>query len=104
MVSDLTLGLDDRGRQVRVHAGDRIMLRLPENPTTGYRWSGEIPAFLTVERDENEPGSAPGAAGHRVMKLLATGSGRAELSLAMGRAWEPGEPAADRFSLTVEVV
>lgn len=103
-MSDLALGPEDRGRQVSVRAGDRIVLRLPENPTTGYRWTGEIPVFLRVTRDANEPGFAPGAAGFRVLELVAEEPGRAEVSLACGRAWEPTEPATDHFSMLVEVV
>jgi predicted secreted protein len=102
-VSELALGVDDRGREVSVHAGDRIVLRLPENPTTGYRWAGEIPGFLRVARDENEHGVAPGSAGYRVMELVATGPGRAELALACARAWAPESPNVERFSVTVEV-
>lgn len=99
----LTLGPADRGRQVAVHTGDRIVLRLPENPTTGYRWAGDIPAFLSPIRDDNEAGAAPGAAGVRVLEFVAAAPGRAELSLGCTRAWDPSAPATDRFSVSITV-
>lgn len=102
-MNDLTLGPDDRGRRVSVQAGERIVLRLPENPTTGYRWGGDLPVFLRLVRDENEAGDAPGAGGVRVMELVADSPGRAEVSLACARAWTADLPATDHFRVTIEV-
>jgi inhibitor of cysteine peptidase len=102
-VSVVHLGPDDRGREVTVAAGDRLVLRLPENPTTGFRWTWEAPNTIQVTRDENEPGSAPGAAGVRVLELIAVEPGRAALELSCRRAWDPNVPPTDRFELTVEV-
>ncbi len=37
----LTLTADDNGRTISGRAGDRIAIRLNENPTTGYVWTVE---------------------------------------------------------------
>jgi inhibitor of cysteine peptidase len=79
------------------------VLRLPENPTTGYRWAGDPPAFLSLTRDDNAPGDAPGAAGVRVLEFVAAAPGRGELTLACTRAWDPAAPAMERFNVTIVV-
>lgn len=97
------VGLEDRGREVTVATGDRLVLRLPENPTTGYLWTWEETGALQLTRDETEPGTAPGAAGIRVLEVIATESGRAVLALTCRRAWDLTQPPSDHFELTVEV-
>jgi predicted secreted protein len=104
-MSARVLGLKDRDEVITVLVGDGILLRLPENPSTGYRWAGEIPDFLRLTRDENERhGTAPGAGGLRTMELVAVAPGRATLNFACGQAWEPTAPPTDRFSVTIDVV
>jgi inhibitor of cysteine peptidase len=102
-VSDLSLGHEDRGRKVSVLTGDRILLRLPENPTTGFRWAGPIPDFLTTLRDDNESGAGPGAAGVRVIEFIAAAAGSAELTLRCSREWDLAATPIDQFSVSVEV-
>jgi inhibitor of cysteine peptidase len=103
-VSDLLLGLEDGGREVSVRAGDRILLRLPENPTTGYRWQGSFPEGLRLEEDRDLPGAlVPGAAGVREFRLAPARPGRYELALARTQAWEGPAAADERFRLTVRV-
>ena len=102
-MSKLSLGPEDHGREISIQVGDRILLRLPENPTTGFRWTADIPEFLSLIRDTNEPGDAPGAAGYRVLEFVASALGRTDLSLACSQAWEPTVPPTERFSVTVAV-
>jgi inhibitor of cysteine peptidase len=97
------LGPDDAGREVTVATGDRLVLRLPENPTTGYLWTWEDTGALEVTRDETEAGTAPGAGGTRVLEVTAVEPGRAALELTSRRAWDLTTPPNDRFVLTVEV-
>lgn len=102
-MTEYSLGPADRDNEVPVRTGDRILLRLPENPTTGYRWSGQIPGFLRLVRDSNETGEAPGAGGVRVLEFEAVAPGRAELRLALAREWEAAGSETDRYLVTVEV-
>jgi inhibitor of cysteine peptidase len=103
-MSKLCLGPADSGREVTLKLGDRVLIRLPENPSTGYRWAVDVPDVLNLTRDENEPGEAPGAAGFRVFEFMADALGRAAIDLGCGRAWEPAAPPIDRFHVTLEVI
>lgn len=92
------------GASVNAVAADRIIIKLPENGTTGYQWTiAEIGEPLAVESNEfTLPGQAsPGAAGERVVVIRPRGSGRARVALDLRRAWEP-EPI-DHFELNVDV-
>jgi inhibitor of cysteine peptidase len=103
-VSDLTLGLQDGGREVPVRVGDRVLLQLPENPTTGYRWQGSFPDGLRVEADRNLQGEpVPGAAGLRVFTVKVDRPGDYPLSLARFQAWEGAASADERFTVTLRV-
>lgn len=94
------------GAQVTVNTGDRVVIRVEENATTGYQWSlvGE-PAPLQLETSELVPAAdlAPGAAGERRVVLRARGGGRATVVLELRRAWEAGAPPARSFGVEVTV-
>ncbi|MEJ2502745.1 MAG: protease inhibitor I42 family protein [Gemmatimonadota bacterium] len=100
-MTEHTLGMSDRGREVPVRTGDRIRLRLPENPTTGYRWSGDFPDLLRLVNDTNDAGGAPGAAGHRVFELDVVAAGRADVRLVHRREWEEVDEGTDSFVVTI---
>lgn len=82
---------------VEADVGDEVVLRLPENATTGYVWSvGSMGGGLTLVADTMVPGGeAPGAAGARVMRMRVVGTSGTEVVLRLGRPWEP-EPAEER--------
>jgi predicted secreted protein len=80
---------------------DEVVLRLAENPTTGYRWvvtqSGT--GQLDVLEDRYGPGAAsaaPGAGGERVVRLVARRPGDVRLEAVLARAWESGQAPMDR--------
>lgn len=92
------------GEQVEAAEGDRIVLRIPENATTGYRWVvSELPEPLELAADEFvPPGTAqPGAGGERRVELVARGPGQGRVVLTLERPWE--HEAADRFEALVTV-
>ena len=83
-----------------MHVGDELVVSLPENPTTGYRWQLDSPgSFLAVEDDAFAlPGRAGiGAAGTRLLTLRVTAAGRASLHLALRRDWEKDKPPIQDF-------
>jgi tellurite resistance protein TerC len=92
------------GSTVSVSRSDRIVVRLPENASTGYQWS-IVSLGDSLEIESNEMGlpgrGAPGAAGERVLLLRPIKSGRAQVSLQLKREREP--EAIDRFELEVNV-
>jgi inhibitor of cysteine peptidase len=84
--------------------GDAVVVRLPENPTTGYRWQFDAAVGLTVSGESFSPGSAaPGAAGERALRLVAAAPGTYLFTAALRRPWETGIPPQDTFSLSIEV-
>lgn len=93
----VTLGEADAGRTIPVTPGQRVVLRLPENPTTGYRWS--VPAGIDVVADTYESGGTQaGAGGQRVLTLVAPQAAvQAELKLQRPH----GGDAAQTFTVTL---
>jgi len=87
----IQLNQDDDGRVVTVAAGQQIVVRLPENPTTGYRW--EPPAGVKVVADEyrSPGGRAMGAGGERVFTLAAIPTA-GEVRFELKRPWGGGAP------------
>ena len=104
-MSTVTLTPADNGRTVEVRAGDAVVVRLQENPTTGYRWAAE-PTGEAVALEGFEyvgSGSAVGGGGERVFTFRAKQAGSAAVRLKLWREWE-GEGSVTRsFTVTVRV-
>jgi inhibitor of cysteine peptidase len=97
--------LRDHTPRVSVTQGDRITVRLNENPSTGYQWSaaptGDI---LEVASSEFAPGptTSPGAGGARVIVLRSARAGHGQVHFTLARSWQREEPI-DRWTLEVDV-
>lgn len=106
-MTDVALGAADRGRTIEVTQGYRVLLRLPENSSTGYRWELEQLEgdALKLQADTYHPSASPalGAGGVRGFDFLARSPGNAVLRLRLRRPWEPAGPAAETFEVTVQV-
>jgi inhibitor of cysteine peptidase len=92
------------GTEVSASASDRILIRLPENATTGYQWSiTNVSELLDVESNEFfTPGQiVPGAAGERQVIVRPRGAGKGRLALDLKRQWER-EPI-EHFEVEVQV-
>ena len=92
------------GAHISVSQSDRIVVRLPENATTGYQWSvTEIGEALQVQSNEFLiPGQiTPGGAGERIVKVLARRAGKARVALDLKRRWE--QKPIDHFEVEVNV-
>jgi inhibitor of cysteine peptidase len=99
------LGPRDRGSSVEAREGDAIVVELPENPTTGYRWAVHRidSGVLALEASDfrSPPGTAMGASGQRSLLFRVTGEGRANVELKLWRDWEGEDSAIDRYSFSV---
>lgn len=100
----IELGPADAGVSRSVDIGSLTMVRLPENPTTGYRWQSDSDeARLKVVDDRFEGAELPvGASGDRVLVFEAVRAGSARLHLAKRRSWESSEPV-EEFSVQLDV-
>jgi inhibitor of cysteine peptidase len=92
------------GGTVGVAAGDTVAVRLPENPTTGYRWQVDALTGLTLVADEFSPRSpAPGAGGERELRFIAPATGVFHIQATLRRAWEVGAAPQAQFRVTIQV-
>jgi inhibitor of cysteine peptidase len=100
----LEINKAQNGSTVEVPLGDSFRVRLPENPTTGYRWklqSAGDPAFrLEEESFETSPGGI-GAGGNRWWRFQPAHVGLAHLEFALQRSWQP-QPV-ETFSIAIHV-
>ncbi|MBU1050363.1 protease inhibitor I42 family protein [Candidatus Bipolaricaulota bacterium] len=93
----------DSNRTISVKLGDIIVLRLDENPTTGYQWEIAASGTLDVLGDRMEPGSAVGGTGMRIFEFQASTAGSHHLQLKQWRRWEGDESIIGRFECTLVV-
>lgn len=99
----VTVGPAANGTTVRLHVGDRLVVRLPGNPTTGYRWSAlRVPAPLRLLSSVYVPSQPKrlGQGGTYVFRFAA-GRGSGTLKLVYRRPWETKKPPLRTFTLTV---
>jgi inhibitor of cysteine peptidase len=104
LVAERVLTEDDDGREVALQPGDRVEVRVHENPTTGYRWQPTMdqPSAVELGTPRYEPsGSAPGASGIRIFPLVAAQTGRAVVEFQLRR---PGPDAPSRARIIVRFV
>ena|ERR1041385_5355960 len=102
-------GIDEtrNGGNIAVRPGDRIILRLSEVPTTGFRWRiediGEDAVALEREDFQLAEASAVGGGGIKMFFFRAVRPGSSRLRLARSREWDRSRVDVPLFDLTVEV-
>jgi inhibitor of cysteine peptidase len=117
-VTEPKMEVDERAdrSEVDLRVGQVLEIRLPENPTTGYRWqvvrlgepactlrddSFELPGGGASPEEPARPGR-PGRPGTHHWRIEAVQPGTGEIELASRRAWGD-QPAAKEFRLTARV-
>jgi len=100
----IDLGPADAGTRRSAQVGERAEVRLPENPTTGYRWQiASDDSGLRLVEDRFEGAQSPrGAGGVRVLVFEAVQAGSVSLRLLKSRSWESGKPI-EEFAVDVDV-
>ncbi len=101
----LTLTGEDNGRHLAAHVNDVIELLLPENATTGYRWSldGDDSPFLQLlDSTGNYPEAAVGSGGVAIFRFQVLRAGSGTLALKYWRHWEGEGSVVQRFSVTID--
>ena len=103
----VSLGPKDNGTTVNAGKGDTIVLKLDENPTTGYRWTLSFSSGLKVTSDKYKQQAGTqtmvGAGGTHTWYIDVTGSGPQTITGAYARSWEPASKAAGHFTVTLQV-
>src|SRR5690349_15835685 len=84
------------GSAVSLRTGDTLVLALPGNPTTGYKWetTSVAPTVLTSlgEPDYRADSNALGAGGTYTFRFQDVAQGEAALKLIYHRSFEPNTP------------
>ncbi len=106
--SHLQLTKQDNAKSFDLGKGGTLEIVLEGNPgSTGYSWvleSGNAAALKPLGDASFQAGaSMPGAPGKFTFKFEAIGAGAAQLKFANKRPWEPNDPNAEKFSVTVNV-
>lgn len=101
--------VDLRNYRIDLRVGERVEVRLPGNPSTGYRWTlvDPLPPLIRpvgVARLEVSRTDLAGAPGHEIWTFEATDYGTGALSFEYRRPFEPASvPPAQRTQYRVEV-
>lgn len=105
----ITLTQENDGGECRVRHGQIFQVILPENPTTGYRWTlvEPAPSEVTLVRQEyaakSHDSSLIGAGGLRTMTFQAAGEGTIYLVLLLKRPWDKEGEHVDSFNLSLYI-
>jgi predicted secreted protein len=97
----------ESGTTVKAAVGDSIIIRLVENPSTGYTWQVDLSAGLEEQANAYiEPSVAPGvvgAAGTREVSVVVKTAGSQSVEAVYVRPWEDeSEPPEQTFVLTIQ--
>jgi inhibitor of cysteine peptidase len=100
----LELGPADAGTHRPIQVGDRTEVRLPESPTTGYRWqiASDDPKLRLVDDSFEGAESPRGAGGERVLVFEAVSAGSVSLRLVKRRSWETQNPV-EEYAVDLDV-
>ncbi|MBS0517521.1 MAG: protease inhibitor I42 family protein [Proteobacteria bacterium] len=105
-MAEILIGEGHNGGTITGRPGDILVIRLAENPTTGFRWSATQadPEMLRPQSDDFEPaaGTGLGGGGLRTFRYLLTGGGDTALALQLARPWEATAPRSE-FRIRVSI-
>ena len=94
---------------VKMHSGQNLILTLPSNPTTGYRWAiqdsaGGVLRALGPEVYSNpEDAGVVGAAGISTWRFQAFAAGSGRLRLTSQQPWAPEVLPVQTFDCAISV-
>ena len=96
----------DNDRTVDVRVGDVVRITLPENATTGYRWTIDRCDEDIIEALGSEPrypAGAVGSGGEIAFNFKAKKVGAGEIALKHWRHWEGDRSVIARFRVRLNV-
>ncbi|NBS54054.1 hypothetical protein EBT23_00530 [bacterium] len=94
---------------IEAKAEHPVEVRLPANPSTGYRWMLDPPLqsgrILAESYEAGATGGPVGTPGTQILRVVFPREGRFNLKLAYRRLWEPvSVPPAQTTNLVVKVL
>jgi inhibitor of cysteine peptidase len=97
----------DPSRTIRVNPGDKFVIVLDSNATTGYSWQAPDRTScvsLNAHRYEAPQSPMTGAGGKEHFEFTARSVGKESLSFHYARPWEKDAPPVNIKTFTVEVL
>ena len=92
------------GGRVSAAIGDILIVRLPENPTTGFRWTFQVTNNLTQTVDNFVTTAADiGAGGQRCLQFSVQSIGVGRIEAVLRRDWETGIAPQSVFSVSIDI-
>jgi len=97
---------DANSSEISLKVGDSIVLKLNENPTTGYSWDLSLPDGIVLVKDEfvGPDELMPGAGGVHEWTLEAVSEGNYQINAIYKRSWEDVIGEENTFSMDVVVL
>ncbi len=106
-MAEVLLTTNDDGRTIETAVGDSLLIELPENPTTGYRWTqeaGSPPAVhLCGSSFDRDTSGAFGAPGIRSFRYEILDRGEGPMRFRCWQEWEDEASITETFSVVVVV-
>jgi len=106
-MADILISQADRGLERRALPGQRVLIQLPENPTTGYQWHIDAfdPQVLAAAGSDfaASSGGRLGGGGLRTFVFTALAPGSSRVRLVYRRPWEPKAQAGEAFEVRIQV-
>ncbi|OQY36350.1 MAG: hypothetical protein B6243_03410 [Anaerolineaceae bacterium 4572_5.2] len=107
-VKEISLGAEDAGKKIELTVGEKMLVTLDSNPTTGFVWEiAEIDEAVLLQQGEakysSEETSLVGSGGVEAFTFEAVGAGKTALQLIYHRPWEEDVEPVEVFSVTVVV-
>ena len=104
----LILARTDNNRTAELRIGERLIARLPENPSTGYTWAIDETdrRLLTLDgTDYTAPAEGSiGARGQRTFTFTARQPGEIALKLKYWRFWEGDASVTERYTVNLRIL
>jgi inhibitor of cysteine peptidase len=95
-----------QGQTVDVHVGQSVVVDLPENASTGYRWGFDHadPALVDATQGQARyPSGAVGSGGRAEWVFTAKAAGTTEVVLKKWRSWEGDAGVVERFQFSMRI-
>lgn len=94
---------------LKLHQGQSLLVTLPSNPTTGYRWTieqnaGQVLRSLGAEAYQaDEDGQLIGNGGQSIWRYRAEHVGQDRLRMSYQRPWETEQAPLEQIDCLIEV-
>jgi len=96
-ISDKTEEYLNPGEPIKVKAGQKFIIRMESNPTTGYSWqlSKDLDNIIVLVNNTFIPPDSKlcGAGGHELWTFKAIEPGQTNIIIKYVRPWEKNQPA-----------